>query len=317
MSPTPSSFASPPPGSEDRLTRGQIRALLQQHVEAGCADVLTLQPVNHFAAPAAPSQPASQPAPTLAKTTPPQTIEAKAFAEAPQAAIASPSAATSDPIQAGKPVVGGQAMPTQDHQAVVQQARQCAAQAQDIDALRAALEGFTGCHLKRTAKSTVFCDGKPGARVMLIGEAPGQDEDRNAKPFIGPSGQFLDTMLSHIGLSRDDNLYLTNLIAWRPPGNRNPTPEEIEICLPFLQRHIVLAKPDYLLLVGGSSAKALLQIDTGITRLRGQWKTYDADGRTIPALPLLHPAYLLRRPETKADMWADLCALKARLKGDA
>ena len=315
MSPTPSSFASPSPGSEDQLTRGQIRALLQQHVEAGCSDVLSVQPVNHFAAPAAPSKPAIEP-PVMEPPVPAaQNPEPQAFQEQAQTSIAPQSRGQS--AAKSKPVVGGQATPTQDHQGAVQQARQCAAQAPDIDALRAALEGFTGCALKRTAKSTVFCDGKAGARVMLIGEAPGQDEDRNAKPFVGPSGQLLDTMLSHIGLSRDENLYLSNIIAWRPPGNRNPSAEEIEICLPFIQRHIVLAKPDYLLLVGGSSAKALLQVDTGITRLRGQWKTYDADGLSIPALPLLHPAYLLRRPETKADMWADLCALKARLKGDA
>ena len=148
---------------------------------------------------------------------------------------------------------------------------------------------------------------------MLIGEAPGQDEDRQGKPFVGRSGQFLDTMLAAIGISRTDNLYISNVVPWRPPGNRTPSLDEIALCKPFIARHIALAKPDILLLVGNISTKTLLETETGITKLRGQWQTYQADDLSIPALPLLHPAYVLRRPETKADVWADLCGLKKRL----
>lgn len=290
--------------STNRLTRGQMRALLQQHIEAGCTDILAAEPVNHFEAP----PPEAPVAPIVAAPA------ADYMEEAPTPEIhhAAP-AVVRKAVVAPKPVVGGQAQAPQEHQSAVLQARQMAAEAQDLPALQQVLENFTGCALKRTAKNTVFCDGIAGASVMLVGEAPGQDEDRHGKPFVGASGQLLDTMLSHIGLSRESNIYISNIIAWRPPGNRNPSAEEIEICLPFIQRHIVLARPDYLLFIGGTSTKALLGVETGITRLRGQWQSYLADGREIPALPLLHPAYLLRRPETKADMWADLCAFKARL----
>ena len=298
------SSASSSSASIASLSRGQIRSLLQQHIDAGCTDILATEPVNHFAEP------------VLEAPVTPMVAEPVAdyMEEAPTPEInhAAPSSATK-PVAAPKPVVGGQAQAPQEHQSAVLQARQMAAEAQDLPALQQALENFTGCALKRTAKNTVFCDGIAGASVMLVGEAPGQDEDRHGKPFVGASGQLLDTMLSHIGLSRESNIYISNIIAWRPPGNRNPSAEEIEICLPFIQRHIVLAKPDYLLFIGGTSTKALLGVETGITRLRGQWQSYLADGRKIPALPLLHPAYLLRRPETKADMWADLCAFKARL----
>jgi DNA polymerase len=148
---------------------------------------------------------------------------------------------------------------------------------------------------------------------MLIGEAPGQDEDRQGKPFVGASGKFLDTMLAAIGIGRMKNLYISNVVPWRPPGNRTPSSDEIALCQPFIARHIALAKPDMLLLVGNISNKTLLATDTGITKLRGQWQRYEADGLSIPALPLLHPAYVLRRPETKADVWIDLCSLKKRL----
>ena len=182
-----------------------------------------------------------------------------------------------------------------------------------LDELAAALESFEGCGLKKTAKSTVFSDGVSSARIMLVGEAPGQDEDRTGKPFVGRSGQLLDAMMATIGLSRASNLYIANVIPWRPPGNRAPSVDELETCKPFILRQIELVAPEIIVLVGGTSAKTLLNTETGITRLRGKWQTLEIGGRDIPALPFFHPAYVLRRPETKIDVWADLCALKQKL----
>ena len=194
-------------------------------------------------------------------------------------------------------------------------ARRLAAEAQSLDALRAALERFDGCPLKETATNTVFADGNPQARVMIIGEGPGAEEDRRGLPFVGPSGQLLDRMLACIGLDRQ-TVYITNVLFWRPPGNRTPTAGEISACLPFVERHIELAEPDYLLLVGGMSAKTLLARTEGILRLRGYWKPYQHAGlpRPIPALPSLHPAYLLRQPQQKRLAWRDLLQLKHALE---
>ncbi len=194
-------------------------------------------------------------------------------------------------------------------------AARLAAGCDDLDALRAAVETFEGCALKRGARNTVFSDGNPAARVMIVGEAPGRDEDREGKPFIGRSGQLLDKMLATIGLNRnaedpDDAVYITNVLPWRPPQNRDPLDEEKAIMKPFLMRHIALAKPEVLLLVGNPSNQALLETEKGVTRLRGQW--YSVAG--IPALPIFHPAYLLRAPAQKKLAWADLLMLKAKLE---
>ena len=200
-----------------------------------------------------------------------------------------------------------------DEEAAVASASALAAKADSLDALKAAMQGFDGCALKTTAKNLVFSDGQADAKIMIIGEAPGGDEDRQGKPFVGRAGQLLDQMLAAIGLSRDENVYITNVVPWRPPGNRTPGAEEIAICKPFITRHIELMQPEILLLVGNISNKTLLATTTGITKLRGQWQsyeTYETGGTPIKALPLLHPAYILRRPETKIDMWADLCVLK-------
>lgn len=193
-------------------------------------------------------------------------------------------------------------------------AKALAAGAKTIDALRAALDSFKGISLKRTATQMVFADGNPAARVMLVGEAPGADEDRIGRPFVGVSGQLLDRMMAAIGLSREDNIYISNVLNWRPPGNRNPSDAEIALSLPFIQRHIELVNPAVVLFVGGVAAKALLQTSTGIMRLRGKWAEYQTSTGVIPALPILHPAYLLRSPQEKALAWADLLQLKARLK---
>lgn len=198
--------------------------------------------------------------------------------------------------------------------AAVVSAREAAKAAPDLAALQQALRDFDGCALKKTATNLVFADGNPSASVMLIGEAPGADEDRQGKPFVGVSGQLLDRMMGAIGLDRS-TFYITNVCFWRPPGNRKPTEAELAALMPFVVRHIELVKPKVLVLVGGSSAQGLLGTNDGITRLRGRWFEFQTPGLAapIPALPLFHPAYLLRQPGLKREAWRDLVKLKARL----
>ncbi len=194
----------------------------------------------------------------------------------------------------------------------VAEARAAAEGAADLEQLRAALGAYPHCELKKGARNLVFSDGLPGSRVMLVGEAPGRDEDREGRPFVGRAGQLLDRMLGAIDLSRNESAYITNVLPWRPPQNRDPKPEEIAMMKPFLERHIALADPEVLAIVGNISCQALLG-KRGITRLRGEWT--EALGR--PALPMFHPAYLLRNPAAKREAWADLLALRARLDGEA
>ena len=193
-------------------------------------------------------------------------------------------------------------------------ARRLAADAQSIAELGAAIAAFDACPLKRTATNTVFLDGNPEAPVLIIGEAPGADEDRIGRPFVGRAGQLLDLMLTAIGLDRT-TVQITNVIYWRPPGNRKPTIAEIASCLPFVLRHIALARPAALVLAGGTAAGALLSQSDGITRLRGRWFDLAVPGldTPVPTIPIFHPAFLLRSPERKRDAWRDLLALKARL----
>ncbi len=193
-------------------------------------------------------------------------------------------------------------------------ARELARDAPDLAALEAALAGFDLCPLKKTAKSLCFARGNPKARLMLIGEAPGRDEDLEGAPFVGRAGQLLDKMLASIGLGRDE-AYITNVVYWRPPGNRTPTPQEVQACQPFLQRQIELVAPEVLLLLGGAAAKQLLATDQGITKLRGKWMSYEAGGRTIRTMATLHPAYLLRTPVAKRQAWRDLLMVKSVLDG--
>jgi DNA polymerase len=193
-------------------------------------------------------------------------------------------------------------------------ARALAGAAGDLAALKAALAGYEGCGLKATATNLVFADGSPESRVMLIGEAPGAEEDRQGKPFVGVSGQLLDRMLACIGLDRS-SAYITNVLFWRPPGNRTPTPAEVSACLPFVERHIALVQPTHILLLGGLSAKTLLGTNEGILRLRGRWGQVQPSGleRPVPALATLHPAFLLRQPSAKRQAWRDLLAFRAAL----
>ena len=186
--------------------------------------------------------------------------------------------------------------------------------AQTLDELRAMIEAYDGCGLKKTATQVVFSDGVPGSRVMLVGEAPGRDEDIQGKPFVGKSGQLLDLMLNAIGLNRT-SVYIANTIYWRPPGNRPPTAQETAQCLPFIRRQIELAKPEILVFVGGVSAKSMMQTTTGIMQLRGNWAEISLPALgAVPVLPTLHPAYLLRNPAHKRLAWADWLSLKERLK---
>ncbi|KUJ78439.1 uracil-DNA glycosylase [Ruegeria profundi] len=179
-----------------------------------------------------------------------------------------------------------------------------------LDQLRAAMDGFEHCELKRGARQLVFSDGTPGARVMIIGEAPGREEDREGKPFVGRAGQLLDRMLAAIDLDRKQNVYITNVLPWRPPQNRDPKPEEIGMMKPFLERHVALAKPEVLVIMGNISCQAVLG-KRGITRLRGQWE----QALSLPVIPMFHPAYLLRQPLMKRHAWADLLELQAWLEG--
>jgi DNA polymerase len=191
-------------------------------------------------------------------------------------------------------------------------ARTAAGQANSLDALRAMLAGFDGCALKATAKNLCFYRGAAQSRLMLIGEAPGRDEDLQGKPFVGRAGQLLDKMLAAIGLSEAD-VHITNIVYWRPPGNRTPTPQEAQVCRPFLERQVELVAPDFVLLVGGAAAKEILGLTDGIMRLRGKWRDVTLGARKVRALATLHPAYLLRTPAAKRLAWRDLLAVKAAL----
>jgi uracil-DNA glycosylase len=193
-------------------------------------------------------------------------------------------------------------------------ARTLAESAADLETLRSVMAGFDGCALKRTATQLVFADGVPGSKVMFVGEAPGGDEDRIGRPFVGRAGQLLDRMLGAIGLDRG-HVYIANVVPWRPPGNRTPTLQETQACLPFIRRQIELADPECLVCLGASAVQTLLGVQGGITRARGSWFDYARDsGPPIRALAMFHPAYLLRQPAHKRLAWADMRALASALK---
>lgn len=209
------------------------------------------------------------------------------------------------------------AAPGDEVSARVAEAETLAAQADTLDRLAALQEGFDGIELKKGARNFCFADGNPAARVLILGEAPGDEEDRQGRPFVGRAGQLLDRMFDAIGLARramdaEKALYITNVLTWRPPGNRDPQPDEIAMSLPFVRRHVELAQPDLIVLMGNIACDAAIG-RRGILRLRGTW--VEAFGR--PALPMTHPAYLLRNPPAKREAWADLLALSARLDGVA
>lgn len=197
---------------------------------------------------------------------------------------------------------------------VIAAARDQAASAASLEDLQACLAAFDGCNLKLTAKKLVFADGNPQARLMFVGEAPGRDEDLHGKPFVGRSGQLLDRMLEAIGLDRS-SAYIANVVPWRPPGNRTPTPQETEICKPFIVRQIELVNPDVLVFLGAASAKTLLGVQDGIRKMRGRWMTYPGKGKEIAAIATYHPAYLLRSPLEKRLSWRDFLSIQDKLTG--
>ncbi len=271
--------------------------ILAFHLEAGVDVALGEMPVDRFAqsaAEAATRAPAAEPA---ARTSAPMESP-----PAPRRAAPHPAAQP-----AHNPTVA-----THAPDAAAMAAREAAREAKSLDELRTILEGFEGCALKRTASRLVFCDGNPEARVMFVGEAPGRDEDQQGVPFVGRSGRLLDLMMGAIGLDRT-KAYIANIIPWRPPGNRTPTPQETAICLPFITRQIELVNPDVLVCLGGPSAQALLGTTEGITRLRGRFMDYETGTRTIRAIATFHPAYLLRTPAGKRLAWRDMLAIEAAL----
>lgn len=205
-----------------------------------------------------------------------------------------------------------QGLLTADPKSVALAAHELALAATNLDELKTALERFEGCALKATASQLVFRDGAPQASIMLVGEAPGAEEDRRGLPFVGRSGQLLDRVLAAIGLDRTQ-VAIANVIPWRPPGNRTPTPQEIAVCKPFIERQIELVAPEILVCLGAPSAQTLLGVTEGILKLRGRWMTYDLGNRSIRAIATLHPAYLLRQPLQKRLVWRDFQAIKAVL----
>ncbi|ACB95650.1 uracil-DNA glycosylase [Beijerinckia indica] len=201
-------------------------------------------------------------------------------------------------------------------EALSQNAEEAAASAKTLDELREKLDAFQGCGLKNTATQLVFADGNPNSSVMIIGEAPGADEDRQGRPFVGRAGQLLDRMLAAVDLDRTQ-VYIANIVPWRPPGNRTPTPLEIAACLPFIRRQIELVSPRFIVCLGAPSAQTLLGTKEAITRLRGRWRDWSCGGKTIHVLPMLHPAYLLRQPAEKKRAWADWRLLAKALRDDS
>lgn len=218
------------------------------------------------------------------------------------------------PVRPAVPAPVPQTLPTSSGADPIGDALAAAAAASSLEALKAAMEAFEGSALKRAATNTVFADGTPLGRVMFIGEAPGRDEDRIGKPFVGRAGQLLDKMLASIGLDRARNCYITNVINWRPPENRDPSPEEAAICLPFLRRHIELANPGLIVLLGAVAARHVMGITDGIMKTRGRWLEYRVGDAMVPVMPTLHPAYLLRQPAHKKLAWRDLQAIATRME---
>ena len=281
------------------LSDADAAALLAWQVAAGADEAILDEPTDRTR----PAPPSSQPLQLrgLAEAPAPMALR-EVPRPAPPSSQPPPRAAPSRPAPAAPPPL------------VAQDAKALASSCQTVAELEQAVRLYDGCGLKKTATNTVFADGNPAAKLMLVGEAPGADEDRQGKPFVGISGQLLDRMLGTIGRDRT-SAYITNILFWRPPGNRQPTPQEIQQCLPFVIRHIELVRPDVLVLLGGTSAKTILNQTEGIMRLRGRWFEYKTNESfpVIPALATYHPAYLLRSPGQKREAWRDFLALKLRL----
>ena len=294
--------------------RRALAELISFHVQAGADAALDETPHDRFAeALAEPAQASpAQVSPAAAAFEPVADRGAPgpmAWNEPPIAfPTAPPPRRSAVPVEAPAP----ETLPAPDD--AIMKAREAARTAASLEELRAILDGFNGCALKTTASQLVFADGNPASRLMLVGEAPGAEEDRLGKPFVGRAGQLLDRMLAAIGLDRS-SVYIANIVPWRPPGNRTPTPQESAICLPFITRQIELIDPAVLVLLGGFAASSLLGTKDGILKTRGRWLTYRAGQRDIRTLATLHPAYLLRQPAQKRLAWRDMLAIKRALTG--
>jgi DNA polymerase len=239
-------------------------------------------------------------------------VDEAAMAAAEQIATRLPGALVQPEVRAPQRTMPPAGVPTPTPEVAIVSAREAAATAPTLEALRSLMDNFDGCALKATATRLVFADGNPQARIMFVGEAPGREEDIEGLPFVGRSGKLLDLMLAAIGLNRG-NVYIANVIPWRPPGNRTPTPQETQICLPFIRRQIELVNPDVLVTLGNPSTQTLLSTRDGIMKTRGRWFDYDTGTRKIRALPTFHPAYLLRSPSYKRLAWQDLRAIATEL----
>ncbi|MBC8339642.1 MAG: uracil-DNA glycosylase [Rhodospirillales bacterium] len=288
------------------MTSMTAKELLRWHIDAGVDETITDAPVDRFglvaakAVQALPQQPKQAVAGGLSDAAP-------ALAPAPASL---PDSLPKTSISSSVPGAGeGRA------NGDVTTAVHLAQGAETVEDLRRALESFEGCALKKTATNLVFIDGNPEARVMLIGEGPGAEEDRQGLPFVGPSGKLLDKMMASVGLDRTSVL-ISNTVFWRPPGNRTPTPQETAVCMPFVERLIELVDPKILIALGGPAAKLLLAQTAGVGRLRGKWFPYSTPGLSCPieATALFHPAYLLRSPAQKRDTWKDWMAIKRKLE---
>jgi uracil-DNA glycosylase len=280
------------------------RELIAFYLDAGVDGAVGEEAVNHFADR---PEPAATPATAGGVGKPTQ----HAFSGTPPAP-ATPRKETGKGIP--ETPRNPAAAPVVTPEAAVMAAREAARNAQNLDELRTLLDNFQGCMLRSTATQLVFAAGNPGARVMFVGEAPGRDEDIAGEPFVGRSGKLLDLMLQAIGLDRS-KAYIANVVPWRPPGNRTPTPHETAICLPFIRRQIELANPDFLVCLGQPSTQTLLGTREGITRTRGRWFKFDTGTREIRAMATYHPAFLLRSPLQKRLVWRDFLALKRALAG--
>ncbi len=281
-------------GSAMRSGPKEAREVLAFYLDAGADALLGEEPVDRMA-----DHVAVAPPPQGERTASAEPAEARsAKAEAKPVGVSSPP----------KPAAPAPPPP----EVAVMAAREAAAGAKNLDELRALLDGFQGCGLRATATQLVFADGNPQARVMFVGEAPGYEEDMTGKPFVGRSGKLLDRMVEAIGLDRT-KVYIANVVPWRPPGNRTPTPQETAICLPFIRRQIELADPDILVCLGQPATQTLLGTREGITRTRGRWFKFDTGVREIRAVATLHPAYLLRQPLQKRLAWRDFLAIKKAL----
>jgi uracil-DNA glycosylase len=285
------------------------RDLLDFYLEAGVDTPVGEEPVDRFVD--APAEAARILASPLAVEAGEQRLSPGGYARKSNAGRSIPPSPTFPHTEGRSP---SPSVAPMSPDAAVMAAREAAKSAETLDELRAILDRFDGCALKATATRLVFADGNPQARVMFVGEAPGRDEDIEGLPFVGRSGKLLDRMLAAIGLDRT-SAYIANIVPWRPPGNRTPTPQESQICLPFILRQIALADPDILACLGGPSAQTLLGIKEGITRTRGRWFTFDTGKREIRAMPTFHPAFLLRSPLQKRFAWRDFLAIKKALDG--